>query len=435
MTRRVAVTGIGALSGYGRGAQALWDGLVSGTPAVRDHRAHLGRRAWMSYRMASFPQSIRAIAAELPKRAFVEQARVADDPDLVALADCVAQAIRDARLSYDPQANDVGLIVSHESPGLAPHVQSFFRWRSTAKAWLRSPSRFNPAEFLYEQQSEGVYRLHAFLYIHCLSAIFDLHGFTLYNNNACSSGAFAIAVAADRIRGGDNPAMVVVAGDLPEDGTKYRWFRDLGLYSASGACRPFAAARDGMVLGSGAAALVLEEMEAAVRRGATIYGEYLGGGFTSDGWKVTMPDAAHGRYGAAIASALRASGLGAAQVTTVVPHGLGTGLFDRFEASSLAEIFGGSGAGWPSVMALKGALGHTLGGCVLVETAASLLAMKQGEVPALARCEETDPALGMGRPRREPEGRPWVLLKCTNGFAGQNGAVVFRSLPPALQGC
>jgi 3-oxoacyl-[acyl-carrier-protein] synthase II len=183
-----------------------------------------------------------------------------------------------------------------------------------------------------------------------------------------------------------------------------------------------------MVLGSGAAALVLEDMESARRRGATIHGEYLGGGFTSDGWKVTMPDAVHGRYSGAIASALRASGIGAREVTTIVPHGLGTGLFDRFEASSLAAIFGGHGADWPAVMALKGALGHTLGGCVLVETAASLLAMRRGEIPAHVRCEQTDPELGMGRPRREAPGREWTLLKCTNGFAGQNGAIVLRSV-------
>ena len=83
-------------------------------------------------------------------------------------------------------------------------------------------------EFLYQVKRERVYRLHSFLYLHYMSALFELHGFTLYNNNACSSGAFALAVAADRIRTGEAAAVVVAGGDVPEDGTKYSWFQDLG---------------------------------------------------------------------------------------------------------------------------------------------------------------------------------------------------------------
>ena len=319
------------------------------------------------------------------------------------------------------------MIVTHESPGLAPHVQSFFRWGKMAKAWLRSGSRFNPPDFLYEQQSDSVYRLHSFLYIHYLSALFDLHGFTLYNNNACSSGAFAMAVAADRIRGGDASAVIVAGGDLPEDGTKYRWFRDLGLYSPRGECRPFTPERDGMVLGSGAAAFVFEDLERARARGRLVYAEWLGGGFTSDGWKVTMPDVVGGRYSEAIGRALRSAGVTPEEVSLVTPHGLGTGLFDRFEAMTLSTVFGNSGTPWPPMMVLKGALGHTLGGCVLVETVASLLALERGEVPAAAQCEAPDTALPLGRPREGSIPKRWVLLKCTNGFAGQNGAIVLRS--------
>jgi 3-oxoacyl-[acyl-carrier-protein] synthase II len=297
-----------------------------------------------------------------------------------------------------------------------------------ASAWLRSRSRFSPQEFLYEQQSDSVYRLHSFLYIHSLSALFDLHGFTLYNNNACSSGAFALSVAADRILAGEAGAIVVAGGDLPEDGTKYRWFRDLGLYSPSGSCRPFAPTRDGMVLGSGAAAFVLEDYEAARQRGRRIYAEWLGGGFTSDGWKVTMPDVAHGRYGEAIGRALAAARVAPEEISLIAPHGLGTGLFDRFEAMALASRFGGPGSEWPPLMVVKPAVGHTLGGCVLVETAAALLALEGGQVPPQTRVTAPDPALALGRQRTGALPRRWTLLKCTNGFAGQNGALVLRSV-------
>ncbi len=425
--RRVGITGVGALTGYGRGAPALWQGLASGASAVREHRARLGHGAWVSYRMASLREDMAALARTLPAREFVENNRLDLDPDLIAIADCVAQALKDSGLRFERDRNDVGLVVTHESPGLARHVKGFFRWGEMARAWLRSKSRFNPPEFLYEQQSESIYRLHSFLYIHYLSAIFGMHGFTLFNNNACASGAFALAVAADRVRSGEAPAVVVAGGDLPEDGTKYRWFQDLGLYSERGECRPFSARRDGMVLGSGAAALVLEDLDAARAAGRRVYAEWRGGGFTSDGWKVTLPDVTGDRYAEAIRKALRSARVGPERVDLIVPHGVGTGLYDRFEALSLAAIFGGDGGRWPTVMPLKGALGHTLGGCALVECAASLLAVREGRVPAAALCEEPDPALPLSGLRDGELPRSWVLLKCTNGFAGQNGAFVLAA--------
>src|SRR5206468_6332505 len=97
-------------------------------------------------------------------------------------------------------------------------------------------------------------------------------------------------------------------------------------------------------------------------------------------------------------------------------------------------VFGRNGERWPPLMVLKGAVGHTLGGCALVETVASLLALARGEIPISARCAEPDPELALGRTRGDAMTSPWaldprwVLLKCTNGFAGQNGAMVLRSV-------
>ena len=424
--RRVGITGMGVVTGYGRGVDVFWNGLNGGMSAIRPHTASLGRRGWLSHQMAALPKD-QGIGATLPNEPFRLENQVADDPDLTAIADCIQQALGDAGVQFDNSENDVGLVVTHESPGLAPHVQSFFRWGQLGRAWLRSPSRFNPPEFLYEQQSDSVYRLHSFLYVHVLSAIFGFHGFTLYNNNACASGTFALAVAADRIRNGDAECMVVAGGDVPEDGTKYRWFKDRGLYSPTGRCRPFAAARDGLVLGSGAAALVLEDLDVAQRAGRRVYAEWLGGGFTSDGWKVTVPDVAGQRYARAIGRALTASGVDAKDVTMISPHGVGAALLDRYEAESLAAVFGRGGA-WPVLLPLKGAIGHTLGGCALVETVGSLLAIANARVPAIVDAGGFDPGLPLGTPSRELDASSFTLLKCTNGFGGQNGAIVLRSV-------
>lgn len=426
--RRVGITGVGVTTGYGRGVDVLWSGLASGKSAIRAHAARMGTREWVRHEMAALPEDA-SVASSLPNPQFVAENRLTDDPDLLSIADCIRQAVSDAQLRYDAGSNDVGLIVTHESPGLAAHVQSFFRWGELSRAWLRSPARFNPPEFLYQQQSDSVYRLHSFLYVHALSALFGFHGFTLYNNNACASGTFALSVAADRIRNGESDTVIVAGGDVPEDGTKYRWFRDKGLYSASGRCRPFSKLRDGLVLGSGAAAFVLEDLETAAAAGRRVYAEWLGGGFTSDGWKVTLPDVTGQRYARAIATALRSAKVAPEEVTMISPHGVGAATLDRYEAESLASVFGNGGREWPVLLPLKGAIGHTLGGCALVETVGALLALERGEIPAAARIEDPDPGLPLSHAARTPSAGSWTLLKCTNGFAGQNGAFVLGSVP------
>jgi 3-oxoacyl-(acyl-carrier-protein) synthase len=223
--------------------------------------------------------------------------------------------------------------------------------------------------------------------------------------------------------------MIVAGGDIPEDGTKYRWFKDRGLYSPSGRCRPFSAGRDGLVLGSGAAAFVVEDLERALADGRRVHAEWLGGGFTSDGWKVTVPDVSGRRYSRAIASALNSAKVLPADVTMIAPHGVGAMLLDRYEAESLAEVFG-RGGDWPVLLPMKGAIGHTLGGCALVETVGALLAIANASIPASVRLGESDPALPIGRVPLSLGAGPWTLLKCTNGFGGQNGAFVLGSVRP-----
>src|SRR5437867_11952300 len=99
---RVAITGMGVLSGYGRGTAALWSGLESGHSSVRTHRAHLGRRAWERYPMAALSAGTAAIACSLPKSRFVIQSGLGEVPDLVAIADCIRQSVAPAGLSSAP---------------------------------------------------------------------------------------------------------------------------------------------------------------------------------------------------------------------------------------------------------------------------------------------------------------------------------------------
>ena len=110
--RRVVITGLGVLSGYGRGVAKLWDGLCSGSSAVREHRADFGGRSWVRYPMAALRDDTATLAAGLPNPQVVRHESLERDADLVAIADCIGQAVSDAGLEYDPEANQIGLIVN-----------------------------------------------------------------------------------------------------------------------------------------------------------------------------------------------------------------------------------------------------------------------------------------------------------------------------------
>ena len=144
---------------------------------------------------------------------------------------------------------------------------------------------------------------------------------------------------------------------------------------------------------------------------------------------MTVPDVGGRRYARAIAGALRSADVRPNDVTMISPHGVGARLLDRYEAESLAEVFGNGGRDWPVLLPLKGAVGHTLGGCALVETVGALLAIAHEEIPPVVHVDEFDPGLPLGRSSRSIHAGSFTLLKCTNGFGGQNGAVVLRSTP------
>ena len=99
-------------------------------------------------------------------------------------------------------------------------------------------------------------------------------------------------------------------------------------------------------------------------------------------------------------------------------------MLDHYEAETLASVLPDGGRPWPPLMTVKAAVGHMLGGCALVETVASLLALERREIPAAARCDRPDPSLPLGPAPDGPLPENWTLLKCTNGFAGQNSAIV-----------
>jgi 3-oxoacyl-(acyl-carrier-protein) synthase len=266
--------------------------------------------------------------------------------------------------------------------------------------------------------------MQAFLYVHLAGKALGLRGFCTSVHNACSTGAFALEVAAQQIRGGNADAMIVMGGEAFDTAVRLEWFRRLDLYAKEPAMRPFDNGSAGFYVGEGAGAIVLESAERAKARGANVYARYLGGAFAHQGWKQTVPDVRAGRLRGVVKDALRAAKVTAADIDLIVPHGAATSLSDRYEANCMGEALGGS---CPALAtAFKPYVGHTLAACGILDTICALLAMKNALVPATpftraGHAQFPVPLAHEAMPRNIRR-----LMKVFTGFTGHDAAVVFE---------
>jgi 3-oxoacyl-[acyl-carrier-protein] synthase II len=240
-------------------------------------------------------------------------------------------------------------------------------------------------------------------------------------STACASGATALGVAADLLR--DGRADLVVAGGYDVlCRFVMRGFDALRSLTRD-RVRPFDRRRSGLLLGEGAAlVLLMREADAPAAR----LGRLLGHASTSDGTHIAAPDP-HGRgLEAAIRGALAQAGMAAADIDFVSAHGTATPLNDRIEAAVLARVLGAR-AGTIPVNAIKGALGHTMGAAATLEAIMGLLASRHGVIPPTLGLEEPDAAFGLDFVRRAPRTvRPRVTLSTSAGFGGCNAALVLE---------
>jgi 3-oxoacyl-[acyl-carrier-protein] synthase II len=197
------------------------------------------------------------------------------------------------------------------------------------------------------------------------------------------------------------------------------------------ACRPFDRDRDGFVYGEGAAAMVIETLEHAQKRGANIIAELTGGAVTSDAFHITAPDPTGEAAAMAIARALRASSLLPTDVDCVVAHGTGTPLNDAAETTAIKRALG-EHAHKIAVTGPKSMVGHQLGAAGAVSAMTAVLAIRDGVVPPTINLETPDPQCDLDYvPLKARQMPVQVALANGFGFGGQNGVVAFRQLEEA----
>jgi len=430
MAKRIAVTGLGPISSAGIGCGAMWDSILNKRLNLVKETYSIDDEKWGEFYLHKI-RDFNIGDFGLPDKnfEFIKNMRTVkrEDTDLYYLLAVVKLAIDDSKLRYDPEHNDIGLMLTHENPGMEVFFEELIdmAYELFGKNKDKDISKLTLAKELYESGCEGRgYNLQTFTYLFSAAKVFDIHGHSLFINNACASGLFAIDAAARQIREGVSPAVIVAGADNPNKIFKYLWFRKKGLYAEDGIIRPFSSDANGIVFGDGGAALVLEDMDHARKRGAKIYAEYLGGGFSLEGWKITVPNIADDFYTRSFKRALDIAGVKADEIDFVNPHGVGMKVTDTYEADTINRIFKDKK---PLISAFKPLVGHNLGGSALLETVIALLSLKNNTIPATLNCENPNKKIGFDLVKENLKTHMNVIAKMSCGFAGFNGVCIFKN--------
>ncbi len=248
--------------------------------------------------------------------------------------------------------------------------------------------------------------------------------------SACASGAHAIGEAARKIQYGEADVMVTGGAEAaitPISVAGFTSARALAVRNEEPerASRPFDAERNGFVLGEGAGAIILEELEHARRRGADIHGEFLGMGFTADAYHITdmAPDGEGGAR--AMRIAVEDAGLGVGDINYVNAHGTSTLIGDTQETAAIKTVFGDRSQA-PAVSSTKSMTGHLLGAAGAIESIACLLTLTRGTLPPTINYETPDPTCDLDYvPNEAREADVVNALSNSFGFGGHNVALVF----------
>jgi len=248
------------------------------------------------------------------------------------------------------------------------------------------------------------------------------HGPSETITTACAAGAHSIGHAARLVASGRCDVAIGGAAEAGMTGVGIAAFANMTALSTSGISRPFDLRRDGFVITEGAGALVLEEWDRAVARGARIHGELMGSASTADAHHITAPIPGGSGAAACMTLAMEDAGLTTGQIGHINAHGTSTPLNDRAESDAVAKVFGSDS---PPVTSTKGVTGHGLGACGAIEAVAVVLSIAHRVIPPTAGFEQPDPDIhldvvaGAGRPWQ-----PGPVLSNSFGFGGHNGCLV-----------
>ncbi|HXR54634.1 MAG TPA: beta-ketoacyl-ACP synthase II [Acidimicrobiales bacterium] len=382
--RPVAITGVGAVTCCGVGADALWEQLLHPTVAGERRVPDFDPSRWFG-----------------PK-----EARRLDRFAQMSVA--AAELARTDAGELDPDPDRSGVIFASGVGGFHTLVEQVLVCDK------KGPSRVSPFLVPMMMANAGAANV---------SMRFGWHGPSETISTACAAGTHAVTAAARLVASGRCDVAIGGGAEAAIQEVAVAAFTNMTALSTSGQSRPFDSRRDGFVIGEGAAALVLEDKARALARGARIYAEIAGAASTSDAHHITAPEPEGTGVVACMELALEDAGLVASDIAHINAHGTSTPLNDRAEARAINKVFGEPG---PPVTSTKGLTGHSLGASGAIEAVASTLTIFHGLIPPTAGLEQLDPEILLdvvaGQPRPFT---PGPVLSNSFGFGGHNGCLVF----------
>ena len=410
--KRIAVTGLGALSPLGNSCPDYWKGLengVSGSDWITLFDAEKFKTKF-ACEVKGFDSKEHFDRKELRKLDRYSQ--------LALIA--VDEAIKDSSINLDKIDHDrVGVIFGSGIGGLttfAEEISGFARGDG-------SP-RFSP--FFIPKMIADIAAGH-------ISIRYNFRGPNFGIVSACATSTNTIIDAATYIRLGKADIFVTGGSEASINEIGIGGFNAMMAMSTNNdeyktASRPFDATRDGFVMGEGAGTLILEEMEHARRRGAKIYAELIGVGMSADAYHLTAPHPDGLGASLVMQNALDDAQIAPDEIDYVNVHGTATPLGDISEARAIVDVFG-EHAYKLNISATKSMTGHLLGAAGALESMAALLAIQKGIIPPTINLNdfdpEIDPKLNL-TPNKAQSRDVNTALSNTFGFGGHNASVIFR---------
>jgi beta-ketoacyl-acyl-carrier-protein synthase II len=405
--RRVAVTGLGAVTPLGNDWRSTWEGAIAGRSGIDFIQA---------FDASDFPVRVAAEVKGFDPAAIVgpKEARRLDRNVLLSIA-AATEGWADAALEgvYEPAR--VGVLFGRAIGGISGIVEQYETMRE------RGPDRvspyFIPAVLVDTASGQIALQL-------------GVRGPNYAPVSACATGSTAIGEAAEVIRRGDADAVLAGGAEACITPVILAGFCAMrGLAAADEypprASRPFDATRAGFVMGEGACVLVLEELEAARARGAHVYAEVLGYGASNDAYHLAAPDPEAIGVAEMMQAALRRADVAPERVGYINAHGTSTPLGDAAETRAIKHVFGDH-AYRLAVSSTKSMLGHCFGAAGAVEAMMCVLALQEGVLPPTINYETPDPECDLDYvPNEARKVEIEVALSNAMGLGGHNGCVLF----------
>ncbi len=395
--RRVAITGIGAICAIGHDSRQVWAAARDGVCGIRP--------------IAAIP------TARLSARLAAEV--IGFDP---------AVHFDRRRLPMLDRAAQLALVAAREAmamaalPAFAPHRAGAVLGAAIGQQTFDDAYRAFYGEGASRVPPLTVPRAMPSAAVSAISMEFGLRGPTFATASACASSAHAIGQAFHMVRSGMLDVALAGGGDASVVVGVFKGWEALRVLSAD-ACRPFSRDRTGLVIGEGAAILVLEPLAAARARGAPVLAELVGFGMSADAADLTAPDEAGAAF--AIAAALADGGLDASEIGYVNAHGTGTRLNDRTEAAALRRVFG---AHPPPASSSKSMMGHCMSACGALEMVVTVQALRHGVLPPTIGFREADPECDLDCVPNVARVAPaQAALSNSFAFGGLNAVLALRS--------